>query len=483
MDSSVPSRVRARFAGARRRLADSRAWRVRAVLGVVLLLLLAPTVVSAATDQGTRLGPGTVEEPANETTYVSVQGFHFKGVGNAKKPARVVAADGDAQAEQLISGVDNDLPFRARWFYDTDPLENGNLLVTSTNPSGTVIFSYDPDAEEVAWYQEFDFHDTHDADLINGDQLLIANMRAYDESTDVSNDRLLVYDRGDDEVVWEWRFRDHYPNSTEGGFKPDWTHVNDVDKIGDGRYLASPRNFDQAIVVNRSTDEIEYQLGSDGDHDTLFEQHNPDFFVDESGTPTILVADSENDRVVEFSYRDGEWEEVWSVGGFNWPRDADRLPNGNTLVTDSLNHRAVEITPEGEVVWEVYSAWAPYDSERGAPGSNGPSIAAMDEGGNHTVTGGAGAGPASQETFPDWLRRNTAGTPVESLGAEIAASYSHITPFLRPVWMSSWALLGVFLSIPLLLGWGVGEVVYQRRRIADAVRGVAGRGGEPGERV
>jgi hypothetical protein len=477
---SVPERLRALLTGARRRLADSRAWRVRAVLLVVLLLLLSPTVVSAATDQGTRLGPGTVEQPADNTTYVSVQGFHFKGVGNAKKPARVVAADGQASGRELISGVDNDLPFEARWFYDADPLPDGNLLVTSTNPQGTVVFSYDPAAGEVAWYEQLPYHDTHDVDLINGDQLLVANMRQYENG--VSNDRLLVYDRPSDEVVWEWTFHEHYPNSTDGGFRADWSHVNDVDKVDEGRYLASPRNFDQVILVNRSTEEIEYRLGSDDDHDRLFEQHNPDFFIDEDGTPTILVADSENDRAVEFAYRNGSWEEVWSVGGFNWPRDADRLPNGNTLVADSLNHRAVEITPEGEVVWEVYAAWAPYDAERGAPGSNGPSMAAMNAGGSHTVSGGAGEGPASRETFPDWLRDNTAGTLAESLGEEVAARYQHITPFLRPVWMSSWALLGILLALPLLLGWSAGEVVYQRRRIAAAVRGLTGQGGA-GERI
>ncbi len=480
MDSSVPDRLRGRLTGARRRLAESRAWRARAVLAVVCLLLLAPTVVSAASDPGTRLGPGTVDRPAEETTYVSVQGFHFKGVGNAKKPARVVAADGDADGEELISGVDNDLPVQARWFYDADPLPNGNLLVTSTNPSGTVVFSYDPDTDEVAWSERFDFTDTHDVDRINGDQLLVANMREYEDG--VANDRVLVYDRGNESVVWEWRFRDHYANDTEGGFNTDWTHVNDVDKVGDGRYLVSPRNFDQVIVINRSTDEIEYRLGSDGNHSRLFEQHNPDFFLDESGTPTVLVADSENDRVVEYAHRNGSWERVWSVGGFNWPRDADRLPNGNTLVTDSLNHRAVEVTPQGEVVWEFYAAWAPYDAERGAPGSNGPSMAALGEAGSHTVTGGAGTGPASQETFPDWLRRNTADTPVASLGAEVAASYSHVTPFLRPVWMSSWALLGVFLLVPLLLAWGAGEVVYQRRRILEAVQGRSS-GGTPEERL
>ncbi|MFB6207028.1 MAG: aryl-sulfate sulfotransferase [Haloglomus sp.] len=480
---STPGRLRARFAAVRRRLAESRVWQARAALAVALLLLLSPTVVSAATSSETRLGPGTVEQPADRPTYVSVQGFHFKGVGNPKKPARVVAAAGDATARVLVSGVDNDLPFPARWFYDVDPLPNGNLLVTSTNPDGTVVFSYDPATDAVAWSERLPYRDTHDVDLINGDQLLVANMRAYNSTTDVPNDRVLVYDRATDRVVWEWVFSRHYPRTMDGGYGPDWTHVNDVDKVGEGRYLVSPRNFDQVILVNRSTGDIEYQFGRDDDHDRLYEQHNPDFFLDENGTPTILVADSENDRVVEYAYRDGRWERVWSVSGFNWPRDADRLPNGNTLVTDSLNHRVVEITPEGEVVWEVYAAWAPYDAERGRPGSNGPAMATLDAGGTYTVSGGAHEGPASRETFPDWLRGVTADTPFASLGEHLADRYQHVTPFIRPVWMSSWALLGAFLAALLLLAWGAGEVAYQRRRIAETLRGLTGDGGGPRERL
>jgi hypothetical protein len=31
---------------------------------------------------------------------------------------------------------------------------------------------------------------------------------------------------------------------------------------------------------------------------------------------------------------------------------ADRLPNGNTLITETIGGRAIEVTPEGEIVWE-----------------------------------------------------------------------------------------------------------------------------------
>ena len=254
-------------------------WLIRGVLSIVVGLLLIAAAVSAVAYEPPSLGPGTVERPANESTIVSVQGFHFQGVGNAKKPARLVSIGPHAKSEWVYNGSKRN----ARWFYDVDPLSNGNVLVTSTVPGNTVVFELDPQTRERVWTERFDAEDTHDVDLINNNQLLVANMREYNESTGVSNDRLFIYDRNKDEIVWEWKFRDHYPNATDGGFSEDWAHVNDVDKIGPGRYLASPRNFDQSIVIDRSTEEITMRLGRDEELGTLFEQHNPDSVLHKAG--------------------------------------------------------------------------------------------------------------------------------------------------------------------------------------------------------
>jgi hypothetical protein len=37
---------------------------------------------------------------------------------------------------------------------------------------------------------------------------------------------------------------------------------------------------------------------------------------------------------------------------------AQRLPGGNTLITESDYGRAFEVTPEGEMVWEYYSPFS-----------------------------------------------------------------------------------------------------------------------------
>lgn len=46
-----------------------------------------------------------------------------------------------------------------------------------------------------------------------------------------------------------------------------------------------------------------------------------------------------------------------------WPRDADRLPNGNTLITDTAGNRVIEVGPDGDLVWGVEIKGG-YEAER-----------------------------------------------------------------------------------------------------------------------
>jgi len=69
---------------------------------------------------------------------------------------------------------------------------------------------------------------------------------------------------------------------------------------------------------------------------------------------TVLVAHMDNKKVVEY---DDTGKEVWSVA-IESPWSAERLKNGNTLIT--TNKKLVrEVNPQGETVWEVTAADAP----------------------------------------------------------------------------------------------------------------------------
>jgi len=194
--------------------------------------------------------------------------------------------------------------------------------------------------------------------------------------TDMDAERVVVVENGTE--VWEWRASDFYEAPPDPTSR-DWLHINDVDAIGDGRFLVSVRNANQLVVVERGEGVVEvvnedtgtsdanclasgrlYDADGDGDvrcgdPSVIKEQHNPQWL----GDGAVLVADSENDRVVELHRTDnGSWEPVWAVdraGGIalTWPRDADRLPNGNTLIADSRNRRVIEVNPRGEMVWNV----------------------------------------------------------------------------------------------------------------------------------
>jgi len=445
-----------------------RRWLVRGLLGALVAVLVLSSGAMTLSYDAPRLEAGAVESPANGTTVVTSQGWHANGRSLPGRPARLAAVGPNGTAEWTHDGPAG----TEQWFYDVDPLANGNLLVVNPVPETTVVYEYDPETGERVWTERFDLPDVHDVDLINGDELLVAGIN-YDEDR-VSRDSVFVYNRTRGEVTWEWDFADHYPDDAGSGVRTkDWTHVNDVDKIGDGEYLVSPRNFDQVIVVNRSTDEIDKRLGSDGDHDTLYEQHNPTYLESEDGTPTVLVADSENDRVVEYERTgEGEWERVWTVaGGLNWPRDADRLPNGNTLIVDSMNHRVVEVTPDGEVVWEAFVPWATYDAERTAYGDepDGPTMRDLDAGGDYELRGGSGSGVPGVRPVPAVAADLTGGTLVAGPVVRAAERWHHVAPWFTPRWLPTWSATLLAAALVVLLGWGVGETVYQRERVVRRV--------------
>ncbi|WP_132059141.1 arylsulfotransferase family protein [Halorussus amylolyticus] len=218
----------------------------------------------------------------------------------------------------------------------------------------------------------------HDMDRIGPDRLLVG---------DIARDRVFAVNTTTGLVTWEWQAQTDFEFDSGGPFPRDWTHLNDVEMLDDGRVMASLRNQDQVVFIDpeRGLDE-EWTLGSDGDHDTLYEQHNPDYIPEERGGPAVVLADSENDRVVEFhregsageTGEDAEWNRAWtwSDDALDWPRDADRLPNGNTLVTDTDGGRVLEVAPNGSVVWSV-EVEGGYDSERlgtGDESANGSAV-------------------------------------------------------------------------------------------------------------
>jgi len=146
--------------------------------------------------------------------------------------------------------------------------------------------------------------------------------------------------------------------------KLDIFHTNKVEILArdiegvcqKGDILISVRELNTIAILDRQDQKIIWQWGSG----VLDKQHHPTLL--ENGN--ILLFDNGPSRgysrVIEVDpgLKRIEWEFKAHPPEkfFSSTRGAcQRLPNGNTLITESNNGRVFEITREGEMVWEFYT--------------------------------------------------------------------------------------------------------------------------------
>lgn len=181
--------------------------------------------------------------------------------------------------------------------------------------------------------------------------------------------------------VKEWRSWEHL-DFAEDVICPleshkEWTHANSLEVLDDGNWLISFRLTNTVVIVDSDSGEIVWRWGpnqSAENHDPkrwgpseLSHQHNAQML--DNGN--ILVFDNgchrkrgpAFSRIVEINKDTREF--VWSYAAqtilaFNsfMVSGAQRLPNGNTLITEGASGRLFEVTPKREVVWEYISPWS-----------------------------------------------------------------------------------------------------------------------------
>ena len=197
----------------------------------------------------------------------------------------------------------------------------------------------------------------------------------------------------DGKTVWEWHVWDHLgkgkdkfdinvfcPPSVERVYAgPDWTHFNGVAYNPETDQIAvTSRNLGEVYMIDKKTGNIVYRWGNpanygegkapagyadDGDQQ-LFGPHAPDWLpngnlsiIDNgarrpSGNYTRAVElDPKTDKVVWF----------WGPGAVgangsnfysHYQDGAQKLPNGNWLLTTSNDGHVVEVTKDKDIVWE-----------------------------------------------------------------------------------------------------------------------------------
>ena len=195
------------------------------------------------------------------------------------------------------------------------------------------------------------------------------------------------------DVVWAWNVPDEL-NEESGGYT--WGNAATARAGEDAVYYHS-RDLDRLFRVDGDSGSLVWSLGQDGDfapdptaeHPWFEDAHGPSWLEDGH----LLLYDNGGQRhfsrVLELAVDDQAFTTsiVWEYPGDlvtdEWWSfhlgDADRLPNGNTLITagaltdDSSSSRIFEVTEGGEMVWQMWM-WAdgegpasmasPYAAER-----------------------------------------------------------------------------------------------------------------------
>ena len=305
---------------------------------------------------------------------------------------------------------------------------NGIERVNLTTGNVTPIWSEITPGKEATRY--------HDADRLNETHFVVA---------DIYLDRVFVVNTTSGQLGWTWNASEAFPRSTGGPYPRDWTHINDVNVLEDGRIMVSVRNQDRVVFLEQGRGLLKnWTLGAEDNYDILYEQHNPDYIPKENGGPAVVVADSENNRVVEYQRKDGDWKRTWTWqdSSMQWPRDADRLPNGHTLITDSNGNRVFEVNENGKVVWSVQIAF-PYEAER---------LGTDDE-----SAGGPSAVRANLESRSHgiWARFWLMVKDV------LPGKYLNGVMYITPTWFDVPALLAVGVAFVTLVGWGLLELRWR----------------------
>jgi len=221
--------------------------------------------------------------------------------------------------------------------FDVEHLADDNILfmlprygVVEVDRGGNVVWTYrDPKV-------------THDVDrLPNGNTLVVFG------GDDTPDDAQVKEVNAQGEIVWSWRASDHFNGPEyEDVYREGWTHTNAAVRMDNGNTLICLRNFNILVEVNPDGSVVR-TIGEG----ILFDPHDPE--VQDDGN--VLLADHTRPAnwAIEIDPETGEV--VWRFGGDQWEkqlvRDADRLPNGNTLLTGTS--AIAEITGDGEVVWQL----------------------------------------------------------------------------------------------------------------------------------
>lgn len=325
--------------------------------------------------------------------YTLFSSFEFPGLSNEERKVYLI----DLYGRPVHTWVTKDKPFYSIL------KQNGNILVglykefDKNYPTVARIYLQELDENSrVVWeYDQGGIH--HDFDILpNGNIAILVWEKVPSEiaktiqggkrNTEFKNntifsDAILEIDQNK-KLVWRWNA---YENLDVFEFKlpnifrrEQWTHANSIKYVEKDpffqkeAYLVSLRNIDTLFLISKETGAIIWksQKGLLGhQHDaTLLENGNILVFNNGFYTSDNIVSPyGYGSAVLEINPKTNKV--VWEFSGGNTALDlarlsapilsgAQRLKNGNTLITLGTTGHMLEVTPEKKVVWDLVNPYS-----------------------------------------------------------------------------------------------------------------------------
>ena len=242
----------------------------------------------------------------------------------------------------------------------------GNLLITDQfnnrvveiDPAGNIVWQFgngpgDTSANAIVG--------TNDAERVGTDTLMSGTGIPPGGTTNCKksgcvDNRVLLVDRNGD-IVWQ------YGHFGVTGFGPNQlnTPVQNTYLPANGNVLITDQGNERIIEVRRIDNAIVWQYGENGVAGIGLNQLNNPNAAELLANGDILIADENNNRAIEVTHSTPSRivATFTAHGTTSGVAFASRLPNGNTLITDSNNSRIVEVDRHDNTVWVYFTSTRP----------------------------------------------------------------------------------------------------------------------------
>jgi len=241
----------------------------------------------------------------------------------------------------------------------------GNILITDQfnyrvieiDPAGNIVWQFGNgpgDTSASAIVGTNDAERVGDLTLMSGTGIP-AGATTNCKKSGCADNRVILVDRGGN-IVWQ------YGQFGVAGFGPDQLNTPVQNTYltlsnGEAHVLITDQGNERIIEVRRIDNAIVWQYGENGVIGNGPNQLNNPNAAELLANGNILISDENNNRAIEVTHTTpskivATFTARGTVSGVAF---ASRLPNGHTLLTDSNNSRIVEVDRNDKVFWEYFT--------------------------------------------------------------------------------------------------------------------------------